>query len=59
MADAASATYGRPPIQITDEEAAYTKKANGTLFAGWFQALPEFQLLEAREGKTFKQVTQK
>ncbi|KAH6918649.1 class II aldolase/adducin domain-containing protein [Coprinopsis sp. MPI-PUGE-AT-0042] len=59
MADAASATHGRPPIQITDEEAAYTKKANGTLIAGWFQALPEFQLLEAREGKSFKQVVPK
>ena len=54
MADAAAVTHGRAPIQISDEEAAYTNKANGSLFAGWFQALPEFQLLEAREAKTFK-----
>ncbi|EAU88311.1 class II aldolase/adducin domain-containing protein [Coprinopsis cinerea okayama7 len=54
MADAAAGAHGRTPIKISDEEAAYTAKSNGNLMAGWFQALPEFQLLEAREGVNFE-----
>lgn len=54
LADAAAAGLGRKPISISNEEAAYTSKANGGLRAGWFQALPEFQLLEAKEGNSYQ-----
>ncbi|KAF9030777.1 class II aldolase/adducin domain-containing protein [Panaeolus papilionaceus] len=53
LADAAAAGRGRIPITIPDEEALTTYKTNGNLKAGWFQGLPEFQLLEAREGKSY------
>ncbi|PPR03538.1 hypothetical protein CVT24_007024 [Panaeolus cyanescens] len=53
MADAAAAGRGRSTITIPDEEALVTYKTNGSLKAGWFQGLPEFQLLEAREGNKF------
>lgn len=54
MADAAAARTGRSTILIQPEEAFVTGRTNGSLKAGWFQGLPEFELLEAREGKTFK-----
>ncbi|TFK29875.1 class II aldolase/adducin domain-containing protein [Coprinopsis marcescibilis] len=53
LADAAAANYGRKPIQISEEEAAYTYKVNGSNAAGWLQGLSEFELLEAREGRAF------
>jgi len=54
MADAAAARTGRSTVVIQPEEAFVTRRANGSLKAGWFQGLPEFEFLEAREGKTFK-----
>jgi len=53
MADAAAAGRGARPVKISDEEAAYTTKANGSMRAGWFQGLTEFQYLEAQEGKRY------
>lgn len=50
LADAAAGAHGRRPIAIPAEEALLTYKGNGSQVAGWFQALPEFQLLEAKEG---------
>lgn len=50
MADAAAAAHGRRPLQIPEADALYTSKANGSMVAGWFQGLTEFQLLEAKEG---------
>lgn len=54
MADAAAARTGRATVKIAPEEARITRQANGSLAAGWFQGLPEFELLEAREGKKFQ-----
>jgi hypothetical protein len=51
MADAAAGAHGKRPVKIPDEEASKTSKANGTLIAGWFQGLTEFELLEAKEGR--------
>lgn len=53
LADAAAGARGGRPIRIPDEEALKTSKMNGNMAAGWFQALPEFQFLEARERVTF------
>ncbi|KAF6765141.1 class II aldolase/adducin domain-containing protein [Ephemerocybe angulata] len=49
MADAAAGAHGRRPLKIPDEEALKTSRTNGTMGAGWFQGLIEFQLLEFRE----------
>ncbi|RXW24158.1 hypothetical protein EST38_g1743 [Candolleomyces aberdarensis] len=53
LADAAAGGRGGRPLRIPDEEALKTSKTNGNMTAGWFQGLPEFQFLEAREGVTF------
>lgn len=53
MADAAAAGKGRATVKIPLEDALNTYRANGSLKAGWFQGLPEFQLLEAREGISY------
>ncbi|KAJ2913741.1 hypothetical protein MD484_g6670, partial [Candolleomyces efflorescens] len=53
LAEAAAGARGGRPIRIPEEEALKTSKMNGNMVAGWFQALPEFQLLEARERVTF------
>ena len=58
MADAAAGAHGKRPVRIPDEEAAKTSKANGTLIAGWFQGLTEFELLEAKEGRNFLKYSQ-
>jgi len=52
MSDAAAGGRGTKCNIIPPEDAAATYKSNGTPLAGWFQSLPEFQLLEAREGNT-------
>jgi len=54
MAEAAAATSEAKPIKIGHEDAAYTGKTVGSMMAGWFSALPQFQLLESKEGKKFK-----
>ena len=59
LADAAAAGAGRNTIKIAAEEALITYKTNGVPMAGWFQALPEFQILEAREGKSVASLQQR
>jgi len=46
MADAAAAGRGHETVKIHDEDAAYTYKAVGTEIAGWFSALPAFDVME-------------
>jgi hypothetical protein len=53
LADAAAAGRGINTVKISEEEAEATGKLIGSLRAGWFNALPEFQALEAREGQKF------
>ncbi|THY04827.1 arad-like aldolase/epimerase [Aureobasidium pullulans] len=50
MAEAAAGSRGETPILIHDEDAAFTKKSVGTPQAGWFSAMPTFDLLEAESG---------
>jgi len=52
--DAASSGSGRPSISISDADAAAAYQTNGPHHAGWLQGMTEFQLLEAKEGRTFK-----
>ena len=54
LADAAAAGRGIKPVPITESEAEATHKLVGSSFAGWLNALPEFQALEAKEGKIFE-----
>ncbi|KAF8902074.1 class II aldolase/adducin domain-containing protein [Gymnopilus junonius] len=54
LADAAAAGSGRSTVKISPEDALNTYKTIGSLSAGWFQGLPEFQLLEAREGMAYE-----
>lgn len=56
LADAAAAGRGRPTVKIDSMDALHTHKTVGGSRAGWFQGLPEFQVLEAREGVTFEEV---
>jgi len=51
LADAAAAGKGTETIKIQDDEALDTWKTIGAGRIGWFSGLPEFQALEAREGK--------
>lgn len=51
LADAAAAGRGTNTIRISDAEAEATFKHIGRSSAGWFSGLPEFQMLEAREGR--------
>ncbi|TFK42648.1 arad-like aldolase/epimerase [Crucibulum laeve] len=53
LADAAASGRGTTTVKIGPDEALNTRKSNGSMLAGWFQAQPEFQILEAKEGKTF------
>jgi ribulose-5-phosphate 4-epimerase/fuculose-1-phosphate aldolase len=48
MADAACAGRGGATIKIDDEDAEFTYKSVGTPRAGWFSALPQFDMM-ARE----------
>jgi ribulose-5-phosphate 4-epimerase/fuculose-1-phosphate aldolase len=56
MADAAARGSGKSTVKITPEDALATYKVNGSFSAGWFQGQPEFEFLEAREGKSYKTV---
>lgn len=57
LADAAAAGRGISPVKISPDEAAATVQTNGNLRAGWFQGLPEFEALEAAEGKKFELIS--
>jgi len=50
MADAAAAGRGHETIKINEDDAAYTYKTVGTSFAGYFSALPLFQVIEKETG---------
>ncbi|KAI0831519.1 arad-like aldolase/epimerase [Trametes gibbosa] len=52
-ADAAAAGTGRRTQKIPAKQAAMTHGVVGTMYAGYFNALPRFQLLEAEEGVSF------
>ncbi|KAI0082796.1 arad-like aldolase/epimerase [Panus rudis PR-1116 ss-1] len=54
LADAAASGTGRKPIPISHEDAVRTYATVGTELAGWFSGLAQFQLLESKEGKSFK-----
>ncbi|KIM49189.1 hypothetical protein M413DRAFT_438355 [Hebeloma cylindrosporum] len=56
MADAAARGTGKSTVKITPEDALATYKVNGSFSAGWFQGQTEFELLEAREQKSYKSV---
>ena len=46
MADAAAAGRGIKTVAIDEEDAEYTYKAVGTEMAGWFSALPAFEVMK-------------
>jgi ribulose-5-phosphate 4-epimerase/fuculose-1-phosphate aldolase len=50
MADAAAAGRGSQTVKINEEDAAYTYKSLGSPLAGWFSALPEFDVMLAEHG---------
>ena len=54
LADAAAAGCGSETSKIDDEDAMYTKKANGTEYAGYFSAKPLFDMIESKSGKDYK-----
>jgi ribulose-5-phosphate 4-epimerase/fuculose-1-phosphate aldolase len=45
LADAAAGGRGHQTVKINEEDAAYTYKAVGSPFAGWFSAKPLFDLI--------------
>jgi ribulose-5-phosphate 4-epimerase/fuculose-1-phosphate aldolase len=53
MADAACAGRGGATIKIDDEDAAFTYKSVGTPRAGWFSALPAFDLMAKESGDEY------
>ena len=52
VADAAR--HGLPTVLISEDEAAATGKAIGTMRNGWFSGKPQFEDLERREGVRFE-----
>jgi len=55
MADAAAAGRGGETIKIDDEDAAFTYKSIGTPRAGWFSALPAFDVMAKEAGDEYLQ----
>lgn len=53
MADAAVAGRGGATIKIDEEDAAFTYKSVGTPRAGWFSALPAFEVVEREIGDEY------
>jgi hypothetical protein len=56
LADQAAAARGVKPRLIDPVNAADTHKHLGSEMGGWFNALPEFQLLEHEEGRRFQYI---
>jgi len=55
LADAAAAGTGGKTVPVTPEDAQTSYNVVGKVFpVGWFSAQPHFQVLEKREGKSFK-----
>ncbi|KAF1952457.1 class II aldolase/adducin domain-containing protein [Byssothecium circinans] len=50
LADAAAAGTGGKTIKIDEEDAVYTKKTIGSPVAGWFSAMPLFDVVDKETG---------
>ena len=55
MADAAVAGRGGATVKIEEEDAAFTYKSVGTPRAGWFSAIPAFDVMEHEIGDVYLQ----
>lgn len=53
LADAAATGRGIKPIEIDNEDAAFTYKTVGTELAGWFSARPMFTMMEVESGSGY------
>ena len=53
LADAAAKARGHETIKITEEDAAFTCKAVGSPFAGWFSAKPAFDVIAKETGEDY------
>ncbi|KAG1786915.1 class II aldolase/adducin domain-containing protein [Suillus plorans] len=56
VVDQAAAARGLKPRLIDPVNAASTRESLGSEVGGWFNGIPEFQLLEHEEGKRFEYV---
>jgi ribulose-5-phosphate 4-epimerase/fuculose-1-phosphate aldolase len=56
LADQAAAARGLKPRLIDPENAARTQRRLGSDMGGWFNGIPEFQLLEHEEGMRFEYI---
>lgn len=55
LADAAAGGVGGATIKINEEDAAFTFKTGGTARAGWFSALPIFDVMIREVGEEYQQ----
>lgn len=55
LADAAAGGVGGATIKINDEDASFTFKTGGTARAGWFSALPMFDVMIREVGDEYQQ----
>ena len=53
MAEAAAASRGEHPVEIDEEDAAYTYKTVGSSRAGWFSAKPLFDVIDKETNKEY------
>jgi len=53
LVDAATARAGRKPILVGEDEAMFTYMTTGTHDAGWFQAQPYFQKIDAQTNRSY------
>ncbi|OAP57832.1 hypothetical protein AYL99_08570 [Fonsecaea erecta] len=53
LADAAAAGRGGTTVKIDDKDAAFTYKSNGTPRAGWFKAMPMFDVMMEEVGDAY------
>lgn len=55
MAEAAAASRGQKPIIVDEEDAVYTHKTVGSPMAGYFSALPMFDVIDKETSKDYLQ----
>ena len=55
MTDAVTAGRGYETVKIDDEDAAFTYKSVGSPRAGWFSALPAFDVMARESGEEYLQ----
>ncbi|KAG9240879.1 class II aldolase/adducin N-terminal [Calycina marina] len=55
LADAAAGGLGRKTVEISQEDALYTRKTVGSEIAGWFSAKPAFDMMVQESGDGYKQ----